>query len=190
MSHRRVILESPYAGEVNANVIYARRALRDSLMRGEAPIASHLLYTQRGVLDDLVPEERQHGIDAGLAWGGQAEMTVCYVDRGISRGMEYGIEKARAEGRLIEYRKIGENPPELATDRQLLSDAVDLVIWMSGSADFSREGQAGEGWTKNGLPFLKRALAHLKLRQPDEPNLVEARAEKAPDPFDDGVVGG
>lgn len=63
-----VIVESPYAGDVDANVTYARRALRDCLERGEAPIASHLLYTQPGVLDDTVPEQRALGIAAGLAW--------------------------------------------------------------------------------------------------------------------------
>lgn len=61
---------------------YAREALRDSLLRGEAPIASHLLYTQKGVLDDRIREERGLGIAAGLAWG-VAEMTVVYADLGI-----------------------------------------------------------------------------------------------------------
>ena len=63
---KRVILESPYAGDIQRNIKYARECLKDSIKRGEAPIASHLLYTQ--VLDDNIPEERQHGIDAGLAW--------------------------------------------------------------------------------------------------------------------------
>lgn len=103
---RLVILESPYAGDVEANVTYARECLRDSLLRGEAPIASHLLYTQPGVLDDNDPTERQHGIDAGLAWGRVAEVTVVYVDLGISRGMKYGIQAAADAGRPIEYRYI------------------------------------------------------------------------------------
>lgn len=34
---RRVVLESPYAGDVEKNVAYARLALRDSIQRGEAP---------------------------------------------------------------------------------------------------------------------------------------------------------
>ena len=41
---------------------YARACVADCLRRGEAPIASHLLYTQPGVLDDDVPEERAQGI--------------------------------------------------------------------------------------------------------------------------------
>ena len=58
---RRVILESPYAGSVEENVAYARAAVRDSLLRGESPIASHLLYTQPGILRDDVPDERRAG---------------------------------------------------------------------------------------------------------------------------------
>jgi hypothetical protein len=104
---RLVILESPFAGDVERNTLYARRALKDSLMRGEAPIASHLLYPQ--VLDDLIPSERQLGIDAGLAWRKVAEATVVYQDYGISPGMEYGIMLAQERGILIEYRSIGQN---------------------------------------------------------------------------------
>lgn len=102
-----VIIESPYAGEVVRNEEYARRCLADSLHRGEAPIASHLLYTQPGVLDDTNPDERAQGIDAGLAWGKHADLTAVYTDRGMSRGMEYGIANAEAAGRPIEYRSIG-----------------------------------------------------------------------------------
>jgi hypothetical protein len=99
-----VIIESPYAGDVEANVRYARAAVRDSLLRGEAPIASHLLYTQPGILDDDIPEERQHGIDAGLAWRHVSTKTVVYSDLGITKGMEYGIHAAFKAGKPIEYR--------------------------------------------------------------------------------------
>ena len=110
-----VILESPYAGlgvssqgDIEANVHYARMAIRDSLLRGEAPFASHLLYTQDGILDDTVEIEREHGINAGLSWGSVAQKTVVYIDKGISRGMKYGIEKAKKEGRPIEFRSLPE----------------------------------------------------------------------------------
>ena len=101
-----VIMESPYAGEVEANIAFARQCLRDSLFRGEAPIASHLLYTQPGVLDDGIPEERQKGIDAGLAWRRVADASVVYTDRGISKGMEYGIHAAVEAGIPVEYRSL------------------------------------------------------------------------------------
>lgn len=102
---RLVIIESPYAGEVEANVAYARACMLDCLRRGEAPLASHLLYTQ--MLDDLLPDERMLGIDAGLAWALRAEATVVYVDRGLSQGMQYGIAHAERHGRPVEYRSLG-----------------------------------------------------------------------------------
>jgi hypothetical protein len=88
---KRVILESPYRAltdnAVMDNVVYARVCLRDCLARGEAPIASHLLYTQEGVLDDKVEYERELGIQAGLAWMSVADYSVFYTDRGWSKGM-------------------------------------------------------------------------------------------------------
>lgn len=106
---RLVIIESPYAGEIQRNILYARRCLRDSLLRGEAPLASHLLYTQPHVLDDNTPFERRMGIEAGLAWGCLAEATIVYEDYGKSPGMLEGIARAKLEGRPVEYRSIGEN---------------------------------------------------------------------------------
>jgi hypothetical protein len=100
-----VIIESPLAGDVQANQEYARDCCLDALKRGEAPFASHLLYTQ--MLDDTVPIERKLGIEAGLAWGNKAEKSVVYVDRGISRGMVLGIRRAIAERRPVEYRRLG-----------------------------------------------------------------------------------
>lgn len=106
--HRLVIIESPFAGDVEKNTRYARACVRDSLLRGEAPIASHLLYTQEGILNDDVPAERQHGIDAGLAWRTVAQASVVYTDLGISKGMEYGIKAAQDAGVPVEYRKLEE----------------------------------------------------------------------------------
>ncbi len=109
---RLVILESPYAAdteaEIRTNVWYARACIRDSLKRGEAPIASHLLYTQPGILDDKIAEERQLGIDAGLAWRQVAMASVVYTDRGISKGMRYGIEKAEDCSIPVEYRTLSD----------------------------------------------------------------------------------
>lgn len=102
-----VLLESPYAGDVATHEIYAKRAMRDSLKRGEAPFASHMLYTQ--MLDDNVPPERDLGIKAGLAIGEYAQYTVVYADYGISRGMQQGIDAAHAAGRSVVYRHIGMN---------------------------------------------------------------------------------
>lgn len=101
-----VILETPYAGDVEANVQFARACMSDCLLRGEAPFASHLLYTQTGVLRDEDPEERALGINAGFAWRATAGTTVVYIDRGISRGMMQGIENASRHGHVIEFRTL------------------------------------------------------------------------------------
>ena len=101
---RLVIIESPYAGDVDENIKYAIECMRDSLFRDEAPLASHLLYTQ--ALDDKVPEERHLGIQAGLEWGLKADLTVVYADLGISEGMQQGMRRASNESRTIEVRYI------------------------------------------------------------------------------------
>ncbi len=105
-----VLIESPYKGDNYAhfqeNVAYARLCMRDALMHGEAPYASHLLYTQAGVLDDKIPQERELGIESGLAWGRCADLTAVYIDHGISEGMKRGIKHARELGRPVEYRSL------------------------------------------------------------------------------------
>ena len=107
---RKVIVESPFAGNMLQRYLnrrYARRCMHDALSRGEAPFASHLLYTQPGILNDAVPAQRRLGIEAGLIWGRSAVATVVYIDRGVSNGMRQGIERAFAEGRAVEHRKLG-----------------------------------------------------------------------------------
>jgi hypothetical protein len=104
---RIVIIESPYAGDVVDHVRYARAALRDCLLRGEAPFASHLLYTQLGVLDDEVPLERERGMLAGFEFRRVADATVVYTDRGISVGMQRGIDHAMETRMQVEYRSLG-----------------------------------------------------------------------------------
>lgn len=103
---QKVIIESPFAGDVITNTKYLNAALKDCLLRGEAPFASHALYTLEGVLDDNNPEERELGIKAGLVWGGSADKTVVYTDLGTSPGMKHGIEKALSVGRPVEYREL------------------------------------------------------------------------------------
>lgn len=103
-----VIIESPYAGATEENLTYLRACMRDCLHRGEAPFASHGLYTQYGVLDDKDPEERKLGIAAGFAWRALVRKTVVYTDRGITDGMRAGIEHAKKmTWHTIEYRELG-----------------------------------------------------------------------------------
>jgi hypothetical protein len=110
---RLVVIESPYAanpavhGTVEMHVDYARRCMADSLMRGEAPIASHLLYTQPGILNDAVAVERAIGIKAGLEWGARGDMIAFYLDYGWSPGMRDAEQHWIARGKHCDYRYIG-----------------------------------------------------------------------------------
>lgn len=103
---RIVVVESPYAGQVDRNVCYARAAIRDCLIRGEAPFASHLLYTQPGVLEDGLREQRELGIEAGLVFHGVADAIVFYVDLGWSVGMRAANEQAVLLGKRRETRRL------------------------------------------------------------------------------------
>lgn len=104
---RLVILESPYAGDIAKNTAYARRAVRDSIARGEAPIASHLLYTQAGILDDADPAQRLLGMACGVAWYRVADAAVFYVDLGMSPGMQAALDHAAGQGVPVLQRNIG-----------------------------------------------------------------------------------
>lgn len=105
-----VIIESPYAATneagVESNIAYARKCVADSVHRGEAPVASHLLFTQPGILNDDIPGERALGIEAGLAWYRVADKCVVYMDRGSSRGMLQGQARAEEHGVPVEVRYI------------------------------------------------------------------------------------
>lgn len=103
----KVVIESPFAGDVVRNVKYALLCLADSLKRGEAPFLSHLLYPL--VLDDNDPKQRKQGIKAGLEWGRKADLRAVYIDYGITEGMEMGIKDAKKIRQPIEYRRILDN---------------------------------------------------------------------------------
>lgn len=104
---RRVIIESPFAGDRDRNTDYAMACLADSLSLGEAPFASHMIYPL--VLDDTVPAERRQGMAAGFAWAPVADAIVVYADLGISNGMRQAIDLAKGRGQTIEYRFIMNN---------------------------------------------------------------------------------
>ena len=129
-----VIIESPYAGDIERNTLYARRAMRDSLDRGENPIASHLIYTQPNILDEFNPAERKRGIDAGFAWWCKADKIIFYTDYGYSNGMNAAIERVKSQGKTYEIRQIGKNKPTDAPDKDEVFRRFDLII-QSGDHD-------------------------------------------------------
>lgn len=99
-----VILESPYAGDVEGNLTYARRAALDCALRGESAQASHLLFTQ--FLDDKVPGQRELGIRLGLAWTRVADYSAFYTDRGWSTGMLRALDASWFRRKRIVVRSL------------------------------------------------------------------------------------
>lgn len=106
---RLVILESPYAGDVEGNVEYLHRCIRECALRGDSPYASHLMLT--GGLRDGDPGERSLGIMLGLRWRRAADCALFYVDRGWSSGMQAAREVYLAEGKPFEVWGLGEGVP-------------------------------------------------------------------------------
>lgn len=102
-----VIIESPYAGDLERNARYLDACLLHSLRRDEAPFASHGLYARPGVLRDADPAGRALGIQAGFAFRAVAAVTAVYTDLGISSGMQLGIDDALRIGGAVEYRVLG-----------------------------------------------------------------------------------
>jgi len=107
---KRVRIESPFKARgprvAAVNLHYAKEAVRDSLERGEAPFASHLLYPQcRGARPDDEPADaRGKGLSAGLAWYCEADLCAVYADHGVTPGMRMGIAAAVTEGLPVDVR--------------------------------------------------------------------------------------
>jgi hypothetical protein len=114
---KTVLIESPYAGDIDKNIDYAWKCVRDSCSRGEAPFASHLLYTVAvdkekyaqetlGKSDDSHWISREEGLKRCEAWRKVADKTVFYIDLGYSSGMIRAKEHALQIGQEIEERTI------------------------------------------------------------------------------------
>jgi len=104
---KRVVVESPYAGNIELNEIYGEFAMHDCLVNyNETPYASHLLYTRKNVLRDHVPEDRKLGIKAGFYWRDVAEQTNFYIDLGMTDGMVQGIKDCELKQNPYQTREL------------------------------------------------------------------------------------
>lgn len=105
---RLVVVESPWkatdAYTVEQHERYLEFALQDCFKRGEAPFASHGLYT-RVLNDDCLPERLQ-GVEAGLLWGKHCDFVAVYTDMGISGMMHEALKHWDKLGKRIERRII------------------------------------------------------------------------------------
>lgn len=92
-----------YKKLVNKNLEYARQCCHWVFEQNGVPFASHLFYTQEGMLDDTNQEERKKGIEAGFFIGVFAEKVCVFYDKGISKGMKLGVQKALERDQDIEF---------------------------------------------------------------------------------------
>lgn len=88
---------SPYRGDTERNITYARELTRAALEYGYTPITPHLYLTQ--ALDDENPEERELGMLAGQELLKRCEYILIGSRYGISEGMQQEIMIAH-EARL------------------------------------------------------------------------------------------
>lgn len=90
-----VYICSPYAGDIEKNVRFARAACLYAAEHGCAPVAAHLLYPQ--LLDDAIPAQRELGIRMGLrVMASCEELWIC--GERISHGMSCEIAEAERLG--------------------------------------------------------------------------------------------
>lgn len=108
-----IYVASPYAGDMERNVEYAKQACRTVMECGHAFIAPHLLYP--AVLNDAVSEERQAGIEMGLTLLHRCDEVWAFGPV-VSSGMQAEIEEA--ERLRIPVRRM-EVTEELAPERTL-----------------------------------------------------------------------
>jgi len=92
---KRVFLCSPYRGDVERNLVVARRAAREIVLAGDTVCAGHLLFPQ--FLDDDVAEEREAGLRAALSWLPLCDEVLVVGDR-TTEGMRRELADARAIG--------------------------------------------------------------------------------------------
>jgi len=90
-----VYICSPYSGDIESNVRFAKAACRYAAEQGCAPVAVHLMYPQ--ILDDSIPAQREIGIRMGLrVLASCDELWIC--GSRISHGMSCEIAEAKRLG--------------------------------------------------------------------------------------------
>lgn len=95
IAEKLVYIASPYAGDTERNIAFARAACRLAVDQGFVPVAAHLLYPQ--FLDDTVPVQRELGIWLGLKLlAACSELWLC--GERISDGMQEEWKEAERLG--------------------------------------------------------------------------------------------
>ncbi|MDT8719692.1 hypothetical protein IAI10_23945 [Clostridium sp. 19966] len=152
--NKLVYICSPYAGDIEKNVEFAKAACMYAMRQNCTPVAVHLLYPQ--LLDDSEPVQRQAGIRMGLRILEAAdELWLC--GSRISEGMRAEIAATKQFG--IPVKEIPESESQGGIDMK------QYGVWAVRSAN-SVCG-AAQSWCKHqGEPIkfdtYEQAAAHAK----------------------------
>ena len=116
---KTVIIESPFDGDLNRNSFYTRLCVLDSIRRGEAPVACHLVYPS--LTTDLAsmvrpafihdnsatsPLTRAEAFEHIEALRNRLEATIFYTDLGMSEGMSEARARCEEKGLPFEERRL------------------------------------------------------------------------------------
>lgn len=123
MNNKLVYIVSPYAGDVEANVAFAKTTCRYAMEQGATPIAAHLLYPQ--MLDDSVPAEREAGIRMGLRVLATCDELWLCGDR-LSHGMRAKLAAAEQLG--IPVRRITDISQQVSEPAEILAGMTAALM--------------------------------------------------------------
>ena len=159
---RLVTIESPYRADTQAgivrNITFARQICRIAVLHGYAPYASHLFYTQTGILEDSIPEERWLGMQAGLEWSSLSQ-EVWYCSRfgeRMSLGMLEAFKRHVGEGLMVRSLQFVQDDAGMIASRSeqdamwLASEVADKIAVPVGFREQARRCAAVEP-----LPFMR-----------------------------------
>ncbi len=95
-----VYICSPYRGDVDTNVMRARRYSYFAVSKNTIPVTPHLLFPQ--FMDDDIPSQRQLAMHFNYVLLGKCSQLWVFGDV-ISEGMEYEINLAKKRFMKIRY---------------------------------------------------------------------------------------
>ncbi len=90
-----IYVASPYAGDVEKNVAFAKEACEYTRQQGHAFFAPHLFYPE--FLDDNISSQREQGLKMGITALDRSDELWVFGNK-ISTGMAKEIEYAQKKG--------------------------------------------------------------------------------------------
>lgn len=148
--------------ERHENVTYMQRCLKDSLMRGESPVALEYLYTQPNVLDNERSADRALANRAIMRFYSIANIVAVYEDREFDANMRKRLLLAKRFGVTVEYRGIDCSFPTVPGEYTRAWHRV----YNRSPRDNNNNGDNGVGSLS--LPTLTRTNSLRNLRRPTE----------------------